>query len=119
MKNLFFSMLIILVLCSQAIAADSIKFIWEANDPSEEITGYKLYKDCGSEECVIANIVNPATNTITIPAPTDRIAHSYSLTAYKTDPDNSTLESDQSDYAIYVPPKVKPSKRTLTTIILR
>lgn len=104
---------LLLIVALIAQAAQTLTFIWDANPVEEQITGYRLYQDCGSEECVIADIVNPATTTITVPAPEDRDNHSYSLTAYRIEPDGEITESYHSDYAIYAVQKTRPTKRTL------
>lgn len=117
MNTIFLSVLFSMLFALPAQAA--ITFTWEANPAEEQITGYKLYQDCGSSECVIADIVSPETTTITIPTPADKENHSYSLTAYRVEPDGEITESYHSDYAIYSVQKTRPSKRSLSMVVTK
>jgi hypothetical protein len=118
MKKVFESFLLLGALLGSfgiALAADSIKFSWIANPPEDEATGYRLYMDCGSPECLLIEIPDPAATSWTMGvAPSG--AHAFSLTAYRNEQDGSQTESGQSAYAIYQPKK-KPI-RTPGSILL-
>jgi hypothetical protein len=87
-------------------------FTWTANDPTEGITGYRLYMDCGSPECMVKEIRDPAAASTSF-VTSDKRNHAFSLTAFREEEDveNPLTESGQSDYAQYVyrpPPVPKP-----------
>jgi hypothetical protein len=98
--------LLVFVALPATVYAASLRFTWTANPAEDQISGYRLYADCGSPACIIADIASPTTTTITIPGPTDKVSHAYSLTAYRRETDGSVTESGQSAYAIY---QYKPS----------
>jgi len=90
-----------------ATAAETIVFEWLPNPVEEQITGYHLYQDCGSPECIIATIPAGVT-TYSMPPPL--VNTSFSLTAYKVDAEGNEDESLHSDYAIYAKDRTKPGK---------
>jgi len=102
-KSILLTVVFALV-CSIGYAA-TLEFSWQANPVEEQIPGYRLYMDCGSPTCVIAEINDPAATTFSYTT-TTKIPHTFSLTAFRIEEDGTTSESGQSAYAIYNPKKM-------------
>ena len=113
MKTLFLLLPILLTWTASGMAATPLSFTWEANDPIEQITGYRLYMD--SPANMVLEIPDPLATACSYAAPKGN--HAFSLTAYRTAADGAVEESGQSDYAIYAEkrtpiPHPKVFKRT-------
>lgn len=100
MKKILFFPAVFLFTATLA-QAETLKFAWQANPVEDQITGYKLYMDCGGPACVVADI--SSATTISILAPAGKAPHTFSLTAYRVEEDLTVTESWHSAYAIYNP----------------
>lgn len=111
MKKLIL-LIALIAFCATPVLAKEVtaSFTWTPNPVEDNITGYKLYKDCGSEECVVATILDPEASTYTLTFEDENVPHTFSLTAFREEFDGDVTESQQSDYAVVIPKKVPPGK---------
>jgi hypothetical protein len=63
MKNIFISLLLVLVLCSLALAIP-VNFLWDYNDPTDQVIAYKMYERSSSIPYHV--IGETSSNTFTI-----------------------------------------------------
>ena len=83
-------------------------FSWEYSIEDEaNIDGFRIYQDGGAFD----NIVwegGPAERSATIIFDDLKSSHSFSCTAWKLQEDSTILDSDHSDFAVWILPKEKP-----------
>lgn len=93
---------ILFVSCTPLYAATSHTFGWDYSTADQaNITQFRLYRD-GEHQTSVT--IQPSARTVTVDAATDRLKHTYFLTAY-----GSGGESGQSEQAVTYPTPLAPT----------
>jgi len=116
MKKTIIFILSLLILANVFVAARSFagqrteSFVWEYEAADEaNIDGFKIFMDGGSAENVVWE-GGPTERTATISFDDSKKSHSFSCIAWAVAEDETILDSDQSNYAVWILPKEKPKK---------